>query len=219
MAWSAPRTWVASETLTAALLNQELRDNLNAAFPVGSLHWFMQSETSVATPIGGFALEANGVAVGRTTYSALNTVLSGLSYPFGSGDGSTTCNLPDLRGRSAWMCGSNAACDIGDNDGVTESSRQPKHQHTESLSGSSAGLSITGSPGGTFVTAVNVTNDAQFVEGATNFVKSLTAPTGSPTAGTLAVAGTVSISGTVGSGMSGSDAVAHLFVGVMGVKY
>ena len=28
MAWSAPRTWVADEIVTAALLNTELRDNL-----------------------------------------------------------------------------------------------------------------------------------------------------------------------------------------------
>lgn len=30
MAWTAPRTWSAGETLTAALLNTHLRDNLNA---------------------------------------------------------------------------------------------------------------------------------------------------------------------------------------------
>lgn len=30
MAWTAPRTWVAAETVTAALLNTHLRDNLKA---------------------------------------------------------------------------------------------------------------------------------------------------------------------------------------------
>lgn len=30
MAWTAPRTWVAGETVTAALLNTHLRDNLKA---------------------------------------------------------------------------------------------------------------------------------------------------------------------------------------------
>lgn len=30
MAWVAPRTWVASEVVTAAMLNQHVRDNLNA---------------------------------------------------------------------------------------------------------------------------------------------------------------------------------------------
>ena len=33
MAWSDPRTWSTSEVVTAAHMNQEVRDNLNAAFP------------------------------------------------------------------------------------------------------------------------------------------------------------------------------------------
>ena len=33
MAWSAPRTWATSEVVTAAHMNQEVRDNLNAGFP------------------------------------------------------------------------------------------------------------------------------------------------------------------------------------------
>jgi len=33
MAWSDPRTWVTGETVTAAHMNQEVRDNLNASFP------------------------------------------------------------------------------------------------------------------------------------------------------------------------------------------
>ena len=129
-----------------------------------------------------------------------------------------TSTLPDLRGRAPMFCGTHADMDLWDNDGVAESSRRAQHQHTESLSGSSAGLSITGSPGGTFVTAVNVTNDTQFIEGATNFVKSLTAPTGSPTAGTLDVAGTVSISGTVGAGMDASDKIAHQVIGSLLIR-
>jgi hypothetical protein len=33
MAWSSPRTWVTSEVVTAAHMNQEVRDNLLAVFP------------------------------------------------------------------------------------------------------------------------------------------------------------------------------------------
>lgn len=40
-------------------------------------------------------LKANGAAVSRTTYSSL---FSAIGTVFGSGDGSTTFNLPDLRG-------------------------------------------------------------------------------------------------------------------------
>ncbi len=40
-----------------------------------------------------------GQAVSRITYAALYTALGGASSPYGQGDGSTTFNLPDLRGR------------------------------------------------------------------------------------------------------------------------
>jgi microcystin-dependent protein len=46
----------------------------------------------------GFLL-CNGAAVSRATYSTLNTLLSAAGYPYGSGDGSTTFNVPDLRGK------------------------------------------------------------------------------------------------------------------------
>jgi microcystin-dependent protein len=41
-------------------------------------------------------LECNGAAVSRTTYASL---FSAIGTAFGEGDGSTTFNLPDLRGR------------------------------------------------------------------------------------------------------------------------
>ena len=40
-----------------------------------------------------------GQAVSRTNYSALYAALGGSSSPWGQGDGSTTFNLPDFRGR------------------------------------------------------------------------------------------------------------------------
>lgn len=46
-------------------------------------------------------LLCDGRAISRTTYGLLYAVLTsnGTTFPFGSGDGSTTFNLPDLRGR------------------------------------------------------------------------------------------------------------------------
>lgn len=35
MAWSSPRTWTTGEVVTAAHMNQEVRDNLGALFPNG----------------------------------------------------------------------------------------------------------------------------------------------------------------------------------------
>ena len=43
MAWTAPRTWVATETLTAALLNTHLRDNMLETAPAKAANageWF-----------------------------------------------------------------------------------------------------------------------------------------------------------------------------------
>ena len=60
-----------------------------SGIPVGAVMAFAMN----AVPTGWLA--ANGAAVSRATYSALFTAV-GASY--GAGDGSTTFNLPDLRG-------------------------------------------------------------------------------------------------------------------------
>ena len=57
--------------------------------PVGSVIWVVMN-----TAPNGF-LKANGAAVSRTTYSAL---FAAIGTTFGAGNGSTTFNLPDLRG-------------------------------------------------------------------------------------------------------------------------
>ncbi len=97
---SPPKTWVAADVLTAAQLNTYLRDMIEALFPIGYIGMVMQAATSVETLVNGVWLECNGTAVSRSTYATLNTLFSGVSYPFGSGDGSTTFNLPDYRGRA-----------------------------------------------------------------------------------------------------------------------
>lgn len=57
--------------------------------PVGAVIW-----VATSTAPNGF-LKANGAAVSRTTYAAL---FAALGTQFGAGDGSSTFNLPDLRG-------------------------------------------------------------------------------------------------------------------------
>ena len=59
------------------------------ATPAGAVMYFAMGEA----PVGW--LKANGAAVSRTTYAGLFAVLG--TY-YGAGDGSTTFNLPDLRG-------------------------------------------------------------------------------------------------------------------------
>ena len=68
--------------------------------PVGWIGWYPVESPPVGT------LVCNGGAVSRTAYAELFAVL-GTKY--GAGDGSTTFNLPDLRGRFVRGTGGNAA--------------------------------------------------------------------------------------------------------------
>jgi microcystin-dependent protein len=73
-------------------------------------------------------LLCDGSAVSRETYAALYAK-QGDAY--GAGDGATTFNLPDLRGRAAYGKGSHAQVDaLGDSDGSAVGSRAPGHTHT-----------------------------------------------------------------------------------------
>jgi len=54
-----------------------------------------------AAQIPSWALLQYGQAVSRTTYAALAALASAASYPHGSGDGSTTFNIADKRGRAS----------------------------------------------------------------------------------------------------------------------
>jgi microcystin-dependent protein len=65
------------------------------AVPLGSaLEW-----DYLPASIPSWALLSYGQAISRTTYSKLHTLASAASYPHGSGDGSTTFNIADKRGR------------------------------------------------------------------------------------------------------------------------
>lgn len=58
----------------------------------------IKAQGGAAVPTGWLACD--GSAVNRVTYSALYNALGGAASPWGMGDGSTTFNLPDLRGRA-----------------------------------------------------------------------------------------------------------------------
>ncbi len=70
-------------------------DSKVPAVPIGaSLEWDYG-----AAQIPSWALLQYGQAISRTTYAALAALASAASYPHGSGDGSTTFNSADKRGR------------------------------------------------------------------------------------------------------------------------
>ena len=97
----------------------------NAVLPTGTITTYGGS----TAPSGW--LVCDGSAISRASYSTLFGII-GTSY--GSGDGSTTFNLPDLQGRvPAGYAASGGHTDVstlGNNDGVALASRRPKHQHT-----------------------------------------------------------------------------------------
>lgn len=148
MAWTSPRTWIVGELVTAAMLQEQIRDNMNAMFPIGSFLLRAANYQTVETAVEERWLQCNGVDVSRTTYSALFAYLNALTpaLPFGVGNGTTTFTLPDGRGRALYGEGEHADVDVmGDSDGGTIANRTPSHYHVQShRDGSGGGDALRG---------------------------------------------------------------------------
>lgn len=86
---TAPVGDSSTKLATTAFVNAEIANDIAGIAPAGAVQYFAR-----ATAPAGW-LKANGAAVSRATYAALFAVIG---TTFGSGDGSTTFNLPDLRG-------------------------------------------------------------------------------------------------------------------------
>lgn len=71
-------------------------------------------------------LKANGAAVSRATYSAL---FAAIGTTFGVGDGSTTFNLPDLRGEFVRGLDDSRGVDTGRVLGSAQNSQNLSHAH------------------------------------------------------------------------------------------
>lgn len=113
-----------------------------AALPTGSV-----VSIGMSTIPSGW-LECDGSAVSRTTYADLFAVIS---TTFGVGDGSTTFNLPDLRGRHPIGSGTGASLTaraVGDSGGaetVTMALAElPSHSH--GVGGTTAGNNYSAGP-------------------------------------------------------------------------
>ena len=85
---------------------------------------------NISSPPSGW-LVCDGTAVSRTTYSSLFTAIS---TAFGTGDGSTTFNIPDMRDK--FVIGSGNTYNQGDTGGSADAI-VPSHNHTASFSGGS----------------------------------------------------------------------------------
>lgn len=92
-----------------------------SGYAVGTVTYF-----AMETPPTGF-LKANGAAVSRSTYSSLFTAIG---TTFGVGDGSTTFNLPDLRGVFPRGWDDSKGYDTGRTFGSYQADDNKTHTHT-----------------------------------------------------------------------------------------
>lgn len=105
-------------------------DVLNVFTPIGGVLQYAGS----SAPAGGKWMLCDGAEVSRTSYSALFSAI-GVSY--GAGNGSTTFNIPNLKGRIP--VGYDATQTEFDALGESGGSKTSVAAHTHSVSGTAAG--------------------------------------------------------------------------------
>lgn len=81
-------------------------------------------------------LKANGAAVSRSTYASL---FAAIGVTFGAGDGSTTFNLPDLRGEFVRGLDDGRGVDSARVLGSAQADAFKSHTHTQNIGGVAAG--------------------------------------------------------------------------------
>jgi microcystin-dependent protein len=108
------------------------------------------ASTATSTPIG--YLNCNGAAISRTAFVSLFTII-GTTY--GSGDGSTTFNLPDLRGQFLRGLDGGRGIDTDRSLGSSQAAQNLSHSHTVNSHNHGGGshnhnffVNYTGSPTG-----------------------------------------------------------------------
>lgn len=130
---------------------------------VGSVQMFMIAPTSLQFPSG--YLELNGAAISRTTYA---TLFSKIGTIGGSGDGSTTFNLPDMRGVVPRGFDNGRGLDPSRAFGSYQADAYASHSHGVSDPGHAHGVydpghhhswyTTNGSAGGNYMSIINGDN-------------------------------------------------------------
>lgn len=119
---TAPADTSTTQLATTAFVNNVL--------PAGAVSFFARH----TAPLGW--LKANGAAVSRTAYAAL---FAAIGTTFGAGDGSTTFNLPDLRGEFIRSWDDGRTVDNGREFGTWQDSANKSHNHGGGTGGHSNG--------------------------------------------------------------------------------
>ena len=108
---------------------------LPQAVPTGSVHLM-----ATTTAPSGY-LKCNGAAVSRTTYADLFGIIG---TTWGEGDGSSTFNVPDLRGEFVRGWADNGSVDSGRSFASSQSDQNKQHNHGVSDSGHNHGINDPG---------------------------------------------------------------------------
>lgn len=139
--------------------------------PAGSV--FMTARTTAPT---GYLL-CDGSAISRVTYATLFTAIS---TTFGVGDGATTFNIPDTRGRSPLGAGTGSgltartlAANVGTETHTLVTGELPVHTHTPTDSGHTHAQRVYTSTAGGSSPGIEI-DLTPFQAGVTNLGNSLT---------------------------------------------
>jgi len=143
------------------------RTAIGAELPAGAYGLFF-----MATAPSGW-LKANGQAVSRTTYA---TLFAAIGTAYGPGDGSTTFNLPDMRGEFARAWDDSRGVDAGRAIGTSQAAAMLNHTHTGTTSADGAH-----NHNATIASGVGATATFQTTSGTTATNTSLIAATGTHT--------------------------------------
>lgn len=143
-----------TQIATTGFVQQELAPSV---VPAGLVGWFAAN----SAPTGW--LKANGAAVSRTTYADLFAVIG---TTFGAGDGSTTFNLPDLRGEFIRGWDDGRGVDSGRAFGSFQNDEFESHYHNyDSMTSITSSSSTRGILGGTGQGTTSSSNNRSTTEG------------------------------------------------------
>lgn len=149
--------WISQEnnnTETPATTSTKWKIWSNFSHPTGSIIMYAAS-----TAPAGY-LECDGSAISRTTYADLFAVIG---TTFGSGDGSTTFNIPDLRGEFVRGWDNGRGVDSGRAFGSSQSDALKSHRHQIDVStgGTTGAGKVTGNTDSDNVAYTNYTGDTE----------------------------------------------------------
>lgn len=123
-----PRTWVVGEVVSAAIMNQEIRDQFNSVFAAWTAYTPTWSSTGTAPVLGNGTISGRYMKVGRTVTVNVNLV-TGSTTTYGSGNynfslpvaaassGLATIGTAQLLGGARW-CGEIVISSAATNCGV-----------------------------------------------------------------------------------------------------